>query len=107
MDIVEYLEGLPLVDPLTGGRTTREFAMLVRYCGLDFRQAREVLLVTDSYSARDAKFAEFVSGRKDAEEQCSNCGNLWGRIAPIDDEPSSLLYCDDCREEFLAEMGGQ
>lgn len=43
----------------------------------------------------------------DAEDQCSNCGNLWGRIAPIDDEPSSLLYCDDCREEFLAETDGQ
>ena len=32
--------------------------------------------------------------------QCSNCGNEWGNIAPIDDEPSSLLYCTDCRNEY-------
>jgi len=34
--------------------------------------------------------------------QCSNCGNEWGDIAPMDDEPSSLLYCTDCRNEYDA-----
>jgi len=34
--------------------------------------------------------------------RCSNCGNEWGDIAPMDDEPSSLLYCTDCRNEYDA-----
>jgi len=34
--------------------------------------------------------------------QCSNCGNEWGDIAPMDDEPSALLYCADCRNEYEA-----
>lgn len=33
---------------------------------------------------------------------CSNCGNEWGDIAPMDDEPSALLYCADCRNEYEA-----
>jgi hypothetical protein len=32
----------------------------------------------------------------------SNCGNEWGDIAPMDDEPSALLYCADCRNEYEA-----
>lgn len=60
----QSINDLPIYDPLTGARTSHEFAMLVHYHGLTYEQARAVLLVTSSYTDRDAKFCEILKFAK-------------------------------------------
>lgn len=45
---------------------------------------------------------------RDSEEPkaCSNCGNEWGDLLPMDaddTDDTSLLYCQECRTDFQLE----